>query len=74
MLLTFLALLTSVIALPQPFPLPTGALPTFTSVNFGMFHSFLPSRPFTNADNQPEHPRESAEPRLPSSMILELVE
>jgi hypothetical protein len=74
MLFTFLALLTSVMALPQPLPLPTDALPTFTSANFGMSHPYYSSRPSPNANKQPKHPRESAEPRLPSSMILEVVE
>jgi hypothetical protein len=73
MLFTFLTLLTSVMALPQPLPPPTDALPTFTSANFGMSYPTLHSHPSSNTDIQPKHPRESVGPRLPSSMILEVV-
>jgi hypothetical protein len=46
MLFTFLTLLTSVMALPQPLPIPIDAIPTFTAANFGtrlVSYLFLPS-------------------------------
>jgi hypothetical protein len=57
-----LAFLTSVIAIPQPLPIPSDANRNHRDLRYVPFHTR------DQADDQPKPPRELAGPRQPSSM------